>query len=98
MAEENFSGSSWPPTPGGNPPLSTGEGESPLANPLAPKIDMRTMESDKNSSKESGGAAPRPYVPPPATSEMSQTKETPMPEITNFVPPTFESPGVSEIK
>ena len=60
-----------PPRPINNSPASgssslpTGEGELPLSKPSDIKFDLRTMSSDIASMKESGGGAPRPYVPPP---------------------------------
>ena len=58
-----------------NPPLGTGEGEIPLAQTPAPKIDIRTMASDIKSVEESGGGAPRPYTPPPQTPSLRPEPE-----------------------
>lgn len=45
--------------------MGDGEGESPLIrrNEDEDKIDVRTLSSDKESIKETGGDAPRPYTP-----------------------------------
>ncbi len=52
-------------------PISTGEGEVPLAPPIGvppqPKVEVRTMNSDLRSMQERGGGEPRPYVPKPIT-------------------------------
>ncbi|KKU91587.1 MAG: hypothetical protein UY23_C0001G0193 [Candidatus Jorgensenbacteria bacterium GW2011_GWA1_48_11] len=76
MPDQSFNSQNWPPqTPGGNNmPIGTGEGESPLATPPSPKIDLRTMASDMNSLKETGGGAPKAYVP-----EMPAAQPAPMP-------------------
>lgn len=57
MANENF-------FPGQIPgqPLGTGEGESPLAKPVVPNTDVRTMASDIQSIN-TGAPAPKPYAP-----------------------------------
>jgi len=57
------------------PSLGTGEGEVPLASTPSPKIDVRTMASDLNSTQESGGGAPRPYTPPPSAPPVSPAAE-----------------------
>jgi hypothetical protein len=62
MANENFQGQNWP---NQGPALGTGEGESPLAPPPPQNINVRTMISDLKSMQDTGGAAPRPYTPPP---------------------------------
>ncbi|HXF44094.1 MAG TPA: hypothetical protein VNK70_01370, partial [Candidatus Paceibacterota bacterium] len=63
----NFGQGSWPDEKSNsNTPLGTGEGESPMTAPSAPKIpdvDVRTYSSDVKSMAESGGAAPKPYAP-----------------------------------
>jgi hypothetical protein len=43
-------------------PLGTGEGESPLAKPVVPNMDVRTMSSDAQSINTSS-PIPRPYAP-----------------------------------
>lgn len=80
MADDQY-GDSWKPQSS----LGTGEGESPLATPPAPSIDMRTMSSDVKSIEESGGGVPRPYVPPPPMPGSSPKPETPKEE--SFAPP-----------
>lgn len=57
MANDNF-------YPGQVPgqPLGTGEGESPLAKPTVPNMDVRTMDSDLRS-VNTGNSAPKPYAP-----------------------------------
>lgn len=85
MADENFNPGQWPEQ---KPSIGTGEGEAPLASPLPPKIDIRTMATDQKSIEESGSVMPRPYVPPPT---VSQTKEkiftTPQIDSTPTPPP-----------
>ncbi len=56
MANENF--------------IGTGEGESPLMKPAAPNVDMRTMNSDMQSIN-TGGPAPKPYIPQAAPENMA---------------------------
>lgn len=65
------------------PKIGTGEGESPLAPPPQPKVDVRTMESDLKSLQETGGQAARPYAPPPAGGQ---------PQEPVFQPPQVETP------
>ena len=56
MADGTSSGQGqWPEEQ--KPKLDTGEGETPLTTP--PKIDIRTMSSDKKSLEEGGGVQPR---------------------------------------
>lgn len=79
--------------------VGTGEGESPLARPNDIKFDLRTMSSDIASIKESGGGAPRPYVPPPPIrprEEALPTGSTNLPQ-TGFgqARPSAPPPGIA---
>ena len=72
------------------PILGTGEGEVPLVKP-SPDVQVRTMASDINSLKETGGQNVKPYTPPPdslakdqQTVEPPPVKQTPK---TQSVPP-----------
>ena len=85
MADGTFSGQGqWPEEQ--KPKLDTGEGEVPLTVP--PKIDVRTMASDKKSLDESGGISPRPYTPPPNMQTISPAQLTDTPKTDS----TFQEP------
>lgn len=64
------------------------EEKKEIPNPPSSKVSVRTMQSDINSIKESGGQNPQPY-----TSELNQKpkKETPTTEETSFQPTESES-------
>lgn len=96
MAGDNFGPfgqGSWPEDKNNaNPSLGTGEGESPMTSPGAPKMpemDVRTFGSDAKSMAESGGGPPKPYeptapapvAPPPPPAEKKSFSEV------------FEAPG-----
>jgi hypothetical protein len=63
MANDNFFPGQMP-----GQPLGTGEGESPLAKPAVPNMDVRTMTSDVQSIN-TGSPAPKPYAPQASTPE-----------------------------
>lgn len=98
MAENN---QPWNPSvgPGQNPPfppkpnLPTGEGESPLSKPSDIKFDLRTMNSDIASMKESGGGAPRPYVPPPPIRQREESGPAAPPPGIAFAPEKMAGPS-----
>ncbi len=93
MADDNnfssnpFGGSNQNPNQNKSP-LPTGEGESPLSAPSDIKFDLRTMSSDVSSIKDSGGGAPRPYVPPPQVRPREEFKPQ-APAGTPFAPQGF---------
>ncbi len=79
----------WPPK---NPPIGTGEGEAPLAPPPAPKIDIRTMQSDVRSMQESGGGTPQPYAPKAAAPTVNMAPpKPPEPTRSPFQPPQISN-------
>lgn len=80
----NQGGSSIPPKP-----LNMGvkEGEAPLASPNDLKFDLRTMGSDVASVKDSGGGAPRPYIPPPPVPSREDARGASIPNARPPVPP-----------
>lgn len=80
MAENGFNRGGAP----SNLPAGPEEGTMPLEKPEGPKMDVRTMESDLSSMKESGEGAPRPYVPPPPVYPKKEGGET------VFTPPQIE--------
>lgn len=86
-------GAPWQPPSGSQPkPLGTGEGEAPLAPPIgsppAPKVEARTMASDSESIRTSGGSAPQPYVPKPAAPPMPPPPPPPRSGV--FTPPQIQ--------
>lgn len=90
MAEESWQNKSFGGPASGSPPLGTGEGEVPLGAPPQPNIETRTMASDLKSVSESGGASPRPYVPPPPVASQEPAMP-PVPEKKEtFVPPPID--------
>lgn len=78
----------------GQAKIGTGEGESPLAPPPQPKMDMRTMESDLRSIQETGGQTVKPYAPPGGGMPPEPTFQPPQIETTppaSPPPPTMPS-------
>lgn len=79
------------PQPGSSQPamprqMGTGEGEVPLAPPVAPmNVTVRTMSSDITSAQQSGGT-PRPYVPPPPVPQRAPVVPQPVVKAAPTVP------------
>jgi len=76
-------------------PLGTGEGESPLAKPTVPNMDVRTMASDMQSIN-TGSPAPKPYAPvAPSSGNIpsfsAPTPPPPAPEQSFQIPQTDSS-------
>jgi hypothetical protein len=83
--------------PGQNPgqSIGTGEGESPLAKPVVPNMDVRTMASDMQS-MGAGNAAPKPYAPQASAPEnipMSPAPSAPQAEQSFQIPQPDMSMG-----
>ncbi|MDO8430029.1 MAG: hypothetical protein Q7S73_01515 [bacterium] len=85
MDDLNPQPSSFPPPPGGRPTM-------PLPPP-PPEITLRTMKSDLESLKETGGSgpAPKPFTPPELKKEWS-APTTPPPPPPKITPADFGSP------
>ncbi|MEK7629954.1 MAG: hypothetical protein AAB432_01040 [Patescibacteria group bacterium] len=95
MDGNDFKNQNWSPSQSS---LGNGEGESPLTPSPKPNIELRTMASDLKSLEESGGTAPRSYVPPPSVPQTQKSAippvsmPTPMPMKRDvFEPPTISS-------
>jgi len=76
-------------------PLGTGEGESPLAKPTVPNMDVRTMASDMQSIN-TGSPTPKPYAPAAPSSGnipsfSAPTPPPPAPEQSFQIPQTDTS-------
>ncbi len=79
-------------------PLGTGEGESPLAKPVVPNADVRTMGSDLGSIN-TGASAPKPYAPPVSAPEnipLAPTAPTAPVPSQSFQIPQMDAAGESK--
>ena len=70
-------------------PIGTGEGEVPLTNSGAPKIDIRTLATDTKSLQEEGMVSPKPYIPPPSI---------PTPPVNKIPETTFSPPAPIDMR